>query len=242
MKKLIVIFGLLAALTTVAAEDGKKCLAFGWEFRHAMRLGDLIAAGPLFDLTPLDGVELHLRMKTADGDDFGSQNFMEGPAWTEADCAATLSELKTLARHRAFRSSFINTLRAPLTRISWTDDAAWRRIAENMRVAARLAKEAGLPGLSIDPEDYSKCRQFFRQPGDPAYSELVGLVRRRGREVVERAFAAYPNVTLFFYWFMAFQENYTPFVDMSASAQNTGDLWPAFLNGILDALPPSARW
>jgi len=241
MKKSLLVLGLVAAFAATSAEDGKKCLAFGWEFRHRMTVRDLISAVPLFEQTPLDGVEIHLRMKNSAGEDFGSQNFMEGPLWTETDTSATLAELRELAKYRPFRSSFINTLRAPLTRIAWTDDAAWDRIAENMRVAAKLAKSARLPGLAIDPEDYSKCRQFFRQPGDPAWPELCKLVRARGKQAVAKAFAEYPDLTLFFYWFMSFQEKYNGLADMSAAARDTGDLWPAFINGIMDALPPSAR-
>ena len=238
--------GVMLALTAVAGSlqathDGKKCLAFGWEFRHRMSVKDLITAAPWFDMTPIDGVEIHLRMKTPSGESFGSQEFMEGPAWTEENCAATAEELKTLAKHRAFRSSFINTLRAPLARIPWTDDAAWSRIAGNMRVAASMAKGAGLPGLAMDPEDYSKCRQFFRMPGDPEYGELVKIVRRRSAEVVGAATKEYPGITLFFYWFLSFQERYTDWVDPVAAARDRGDLWPAFVNGVLDALPPAAR-
>lgn len=231
----------LPAVCASTAADGKKCLAFGWEFRHRMSVQDLIAAAPWFNQTPIDGVEIHLRMKTPEGQSFGSQEFMDGPAWTEENCAETAKDLKRLSVHKAFRASFINTIRAPSSRIDWRDDRAWARIAENMRIAAMLARDALLPGLAIDPEDYSKCWQFFRMPGDPAYSELTELARRRGAEIVRGAFAEYPRLTLFFYWFMSFQEKYTVWNDSIAAARDRGDLWPAFLNGVLDAMPPGAR-
>jgi hypothetical protein len=236
---------LVLVLTTVAGglqavHDGKKCLAFGWEFRHRMSVKDLITAAPWFDMTPIDGVEIHLRMKTPTGENFGSQEFMEGPAWTEENCAATAEELKTLAKHRAFRSSFINTLRAPLTRIPWTDDAAWSRIAGNMRVAALMAKEAGLPGLAMDPEDYGRSNQFKRRHGDPSWEELVLLARKRGREIFGEVFRVYPDIVILSLWLFSWDIADVRSNNPVLSARSTGNLWPAFVNGILDVLPSTA--
>ena len=239
-RMILVLVWIAAAQGTWAAADGKMNLAFGWEFRQ-LTVRQLIGAADEFAKLPIDGVELHLKAKNAAGEPMGSKTIMEGSVWTKSDWAPTLAELKELAAKRPFRSSFIDSLRAPLKRLDWRDDAAWTKVADNMRVAAWLAHEAGLPGLAVDPEDYSKCRQYFRLSSDAPYAELVGQVRRRGAEVFRGVFEEYPDITLLSYWLLSFQSNYSGNVDPLAAARDRGDLWPAFVNGILDVLPPTAR-
>lgn len=240
MRMILLLAFIAAAQGAGAAVDGKKTLAFGWEFRQ-LTLRQLIDAAGEFEKLPIDGVELHLKAKTAAGEPMGSKTIMDGPVWTKDDWTPTLADLKELAAKRPFRLSFIDSLRAPLKRLDWRDDAAWTKVANNLRVAAWLAHEAGLPGLAIDPEDYSKCRQYFRLSSDAPYAELVGQVRRRGAEAFRGVFEEYPDITLLSYWLLSFQSNYSGNVDPLAAARDRGDLWPAFVNGILDVLPPNAR-
>jgi hypothetical protein len=113
-----------------------------------------------------------------------------------------------------------------------------------MRVVARLARDGGCRGLSMDCEDYKKLRQFKRQPGEPPIEELRGLVRRRGAEVFRGVFEEFPDVTILSFWFLSLTPNwYGPdfgHKDMASLIDGTEDLWPAFVNGILDVLPPTA--
>ena len=48
-------------------------------------------------------------------------------------------------------------------RINWDDDKGWANYAENMANVAWLAKEAGLKGLMLDPEEYAAQGGNFAQ-------------------------------------------------------------------------------
>lgn len=53
--------------------------------------------------------------------------------------------------------------------------------------------------------------------------------------------AEYPDITLLSFWMLSMYPAYFTDDDPRAAAVAAGNLWPAFLNGMLDALPPGAR-
>jgi hypothetical protein len=65
-------------------------------------------------------------------------------------------------------------------------------------------------------------------------------VRRRGREVFGGIFEEYPNITLFMYWLLSDAPYRHIETNLPGLMREREDLWPAFVNGMLDVLPPSA--
>ena len=164
-------------------------------------------------------------------------------------CALPISSLvpkyRKLLAHKAFKSSFLNSYRAPRTRVAWTNDAEWAKIAHNMRIAAKFAKACGFVGLQMDPEDYHHQNQYVWQDSDcSTYEETAALVRKRGREVFAGVFEEFPDVNLLSYWFLSMGNLYSGVADgrclRDIMYRNGVDLWPHFVEGIFDVLPPSA--
>ena len=234
---------LLAATSgfTVAAPAAAdtKILAFAWEF-SGKSVRDLPVVVDSLDATPIDGIGVYLNEPQADGTKLSTHNVMHEAWWRE-----TLEPLVPLAReltaHRSMRESFIGTFRAPHKRIDWRDDDAWARIASNMEIAAWFAREGGFRGLSMDPEDYHRAAQFRRLPDDPPYDTLVEKARERGREVFSGVFREFPDVTILSFWLLSLDQRSFGVGDLAADTRARGDLWPAFVDGIFDVLPPSAR-
>lgn len=140
-------------------------------------------------------------------------------------------------------------LRVGLTsknRIDWRDDESWAVAADNLAFLAEFARDTGLVGIAFDEEDYSKGRQFFKVEGDPPDAELADLVRRRGRQVFEAVFRAYPDMMFHSSWLYSTIQKWHAWVtpefgpDQSALAASYGELWGFFMNGAIDAMPPEA--
>ena len=130
------------------------------------------------------------------------------------------------------------------TRLDWADDEAWANFAENMASVAWLAKEGGMKGLMLDPEEYAVAHQYRHTSKDPPFPETVKLARQRGREVFSRVFREYPDMTLFTLWFFGCYRGYVGDMKLTNpvnSAEDRGDLLHHFYNGMLDVLPPGAR-
>jgi len=222
VKGVAVVFLALAAVASSASAfelypgcKGKKYLAAGWEF-SGMSAADLLAHAEKLDRTPFDGVVFN-----PDG--------------------ATVEQLRRFREHRSLRHSFASGFGVKKSgRLEWTDDAAWAQAARDLAAVGRLVRDAGLPGVKTDAEDYYGFRQFFRQPQDLPWEELTRLVRRRGRETFAALFEAYPTVTVLHYFAYSNTFFMKRFTDVVATARESGDLWPSFLDGILDALPPTA--
>ena len=233
----------LSAMLAFTAE-APKFVAFAWEF-GGCHPGQILRLADKLDKTPLDGIGMGLRSTAVVGGvktNFNYRRFMHEPAWPKEAFADQIPVFRKITAHKSMRHSFLSSVTCPRTRIPWTDDAEWARIAASMRTVAWVAKQGGLKGLSIDPEDYGKSHQFTRQPGDPPYPELCKVVRRRGRELFKPVFEEYPDVTLHFFWFMSFVEYYARYdrADVARMEQVDEKLWPAFINGVLDVLPPGA--
>ena len=232
------------AASVATAAERPKFIAFAWEF-SGNTPQSLLRVVDKFDQTPLDGVGVWLRgSAVVDGarTNFHHRRFMHEPTWPREAFTNQIPYFRELTKHRSMRHSFVSSMSAPRVRIPWTADAEWARIAGSMRTVAWVARKGGLKGLVIDPEDYCKVHQFTRQPGDPPYSELCGIVRRRGRELFRPVFEEYPDATLHFFWFMSFVKYYSR-RDRADVVRHTAvdeDLWPSFANGVLDVLPPGA--
>ena len=228
----------------VFACSAPKYIAFAWEFNNSSPQ-ELLKLADEFDKTPLDGVGINLRaVAVVDGikTNLSYRRFMHDPAWPKEAFADQIPHFQKLTRHKSMKHCFLSSFTAPRTRIAWTNDAEWARLAKSMRTVAWVAKQGGLKGLYIDPEDYRNAFQFTRMAGELEYDELCKLARRRGRELFAPVFEEYPDVILHFYWFMSHLNYYCrrDGGDPVRMVRLDESLWPAFLNGILDVMPPGA--
>lgn len=236
-----ILLGLLLAGATSALGAGKTPLVgYGWEFL-AVNTEDVWRNRAKFAATGLDGVILPVDGKRADGSLVMGRDLLNGTIWKPEDFARTPGLLRDITASRGLADSYGLMYWMPKTRIRWTDDEAWRGIAGNVRILARAAKEGGLWGLVIDHEDYHKARQFFHSQGDSDYAATAALARRRAREVFVGLFEEFPDAKVLSFWFLSECRSCGDCGDIAGVAEGNGRLWHHFVNGILDALPPTAR-
>ena len=252
MRRSILAVLLAVSLTTAfAAPRPVKCILSGFEI-GALSPEELLANADALDRLPFDGVTVYVYRDLPDGTRLSREKIM-GDAkameilgksnWTRENVAPLVPVLREFVRHRSLKESMLTFRGATTYHLDWNDDEAWAQAAENLSVLAWLAKEGGLKGLVGDFEDYFKISQYvWRKDGrDPPYAVARSLARQRGREVFKKVFEVYPDITILFYQFLTANARYQRERDPVAKAREFRDLWPAFCDGIIDALPPSAK-
>ena len=228
---------LLSAMCCGAAQ--KKYIAVSWDLDR-MPLDEKLANAETLDRLPFDGMCVMLDARASTGARMSSRDLFTEPEWKREELEPLVAKHRELLSHKCCRESFLETFRAPKKRLAWTDDAAWGRIAHNMEVAAWFARRSGYVGLQMDIEDYDHQEQYVRQKDEMPYDELLKLARQRGREVFSGVFREFPDVRILTFWLMMFDPAYRGEGDVLMMMRRREDLWPAFVNGILDVLPPTA--
>lgn len=237
--------GLLLLAGTNVAYGRARCIAHGWDLLNVSP-AEVLAHADSFARTGVDGVLLMVREKGPDGREISFSHGLPDRVWP-ADARERLQPVvatcRQIAARRGLSESLVNVWMFPEKRLDWTDDAVWANFATNLATAAWLARAGGLRGLALDNEDYRKARQFFWQEGDPPYPQALELARRRGREVFGAMFREYPEITLVAFWLYAQENEWDRPApnDLRRFAQDNRRLWPAFLDGLWDAMPPTAR-
>ena len=222
----------------------RKFVAFGWEMQGELTPEKLRANQPELAKTGLSGVGIYLPKTCSAANPSNMLRSVMGDTflWRKEDFGQTPAAYREVLKLPGLTDSFVKTFfHHPTNRLDWADDATWRRIAHNMRVAAWFAKASGFVGLCVDHEDYKNARQFTWQPSDGTYAKVSETVRRRARELFRGVFEEFPDVSLLFYWFLTAERVYFSTPDATALAEARGDLWPAFANGILDVAPLTAK-
>ncbi len=167
--------------------------------------------------------------------------------WTRDAVKDQIPILKKISQTPGLSENFLLfwiTPRMRDERLDWADDKAWANFAENMAVVSWLAKEGGMKGLMLDPEEYASAMQYIHMPQDPPFEECAKLARQRGREVFSRVFKEFPDAVVFSLWFFAkfgawMESGRITTPDIYAA--DSGELAQYFYNGMIDVMPPEAR-
>ncbi len=252
MKSFLLIALLLSTLHSFAGGYGTKYVICGWDIGraglqtvadHAAELNNLPIAGLSCDImAKVNGIELT------------SDYIWNDPEWTAKPFEEEVEKFRQIVAYPNLKHSFMRcgmaarrtegvrgTLGGKKPRIRFDDDANWTRIAHNYRTLARIAKKSGVIGLLIDNEDYHGTKQFEWLPEDnTSWDEAQVLARRRGREVFKAIFDEFPDIRLLFYWAFSNVRLQATELDPHAALKASRRLFPAFLNGLLDVMPPEA--
>ncbi len=261
MKKLISAAMIACAFGAEAMTPGgveKKCIGllfdvFGTTPSNILANADLFAEHAPY----LDGVAIGLHDVLVQSDDGGvvTSQFhrIMNPTqhWTRDAVKDQLPILTKIARKPNLGESFLLFWMTPGdrgARIDWADDKGWANYAESMATVAWLAKEAGLRGLMLDPEEYGaqggSLPQYIHTYRDPPFAETAKLARQRGREVFSRVFKEFPDAVIFSLWcfhkFNYWLEQGRQMHPLE-NVDQSGELLHYYLNGLLDVIPPEAR-
>lgn len=156
----------------------------------------------------------------------------------------TIDDLKS-AHWRSFTDSFLPvavSLEAYTRDLNWFDDSRWRIIANNFGVLSRIAAEARLKGLILDPEHYG-YRLFSyplqRRQLDRPFEEYVKIARLRGQQVMRAIANQIPApVLLSFYGHSLLLREIKGKITLREAEYG---LMPGFYDGLLDAMPKHGR-
>ena len=219
----------------------RTVIVTGWDVCTAT-LDEILESADLFAATPIDGIAFNLRVADKKGKSRASGHPAESPfVWTREMLAGDVPKLRKMVSHKGLTESIVAILYHPAKRIDWDDDARWADIAATMKAVAWAAKQGGVRGFLVDPEDYHRQNQFSRLPGEPPYETLAATVRARARQLFGGVFAEHPDATVLSYWLMSFAMDYSKTSRLRAAAAERNDLWPAFVEGMVEAAPPGVR-
>ena len=235
---------ILATLWVNAAMPEKKIVLYGWDTGEAS-LETVLANADKFADTGLDGISLTIKGNRA-GIPRKSQTrdfaFVD-PKWTKAEFAKQIEMLKQITAKPGLRHCYLQVDWSQKPRLKWSDDEAWDRAAHNMGILAWIAKEGRLDGFFVDHEDYQGTKQFSPCPEEGDFATITRLARKRGAQIVSAMAAENPNLHLVFFWLLSHSTRWIgdPESDLVAIVAQRQDPWPAFVNGMLDALPSGMR-
>jgi len=179
---------------TSPATPRKSLIEFGWDEPdpHFMRTHmDSLQA------TPFDGCVFRLLYKRPDGTDGNfSWDLWSRRRFTAAEVEPFRQDLLATPFGR-FRQCFLRVNVTPGD-LDWFEDHS--AVMANLELAARIAREAGLPGILFDTEAYkgklwSYAEQTKRHPY--TWDSLATQVRHRGAETMRAFERGYPGLTVF---------------------------------------------
>lgn len=248
----------LSALAMTPGGMPKKCIGLYFDVMNTTP-SNILANSDQFAVNApyLDGVAIGLHgvpVVSGDGSAITSQYryiMHRSDRWTRGALKDQIPYLKAIVSKPCLADSFLLFWMTPggtSTRINWTDDKGWANYAENMAAVAWLAKEGGLKGLMLDPEEYGaqggKYAQYVHSYQDPPYRETAKLARQRGREVFSRVFKEFPDAVVFSLWCFHkfrywFDNGRQP--NVLGNVEQSGELLQCFMNGMIDVMPPGAR-
>jgi hypothetical protein len=218
----------------------KKLIATGWDHCDSRRLRDNLAE---MEKQPFDGVVLDLVGRTAQGKPCPLAPAFSGEPWQGQWFQTCVDELRA-CKFTRFTDNFI-TLGANPGDVDWFDDAGWQNIVEHWRIAARVAHQSGLKGMLFDPEPYTPPHSQFGYAAQPrhdqhSFDEYHAKARQRGREIMQAVAGEYPQATIFCYFMNSINATAAGRANPRLALTTMGyGLYPAFIDGWLDAAPPA---
>ena len=214
-----------------AERTEKKLIAVGWDMPNAERLR---ANCRVMDETPFRGTS----MRFTGRNNTPFLDFAHSREEWKAEDIAQITEDLAAAKPTRLTHCFLD-IKATPGDVDWFDDAGWAVIVDHWRTAARVAKEGGIRGLLFDPESYRNAQfGYSSQPeaAEHTFDEYRAMARRRGREAMAAAVGEYPEITIFSLFMLSIFNQQAGHPSLALAANRYG-LYPAFIDGWLDAVP-----
>lgn len=238
---LLLALALAHCASASSAVNRKVMIGYGWDML-AVSTEDVWRNRSKFADAGFDGIALPLDRKESGGKSVRARDVLASKGWTRDSFDSSVKLAKEIVSSPGLEKSMALTFLIPKKRLAWTDDAAWAAACRNVSEFANAVRASGLKGFVIDNEDYTKEKQFRRIPSDPPLLEAEKLARMRGREFFGALFREYPDAVLLFFWmYTEIRDGVLGSPDALTATRAIGSLWPSFLNGLLDVLPPKAK-
>ena len=223
--------------TSVSNTSPKKLIQIGWDQPTTEYLRDNWQK--LDESAPFDGLTMEVRFSDK-GQNYNEYSTMTPQKWNREALQAPLKNLQA-THFKKLTSNFIR-VNSPLGHLDWYDDAAWDAAISNVADLAWLAKKATnahIKGFSFDTETYNARQYQWRPDSGHSFAETSAQARKRGAQMMKAVTAEYPDITIWALWLFS-KTQMAGDVNAQLPLEDYG-LWPAFVNGWLDALPPQAK-
>jgi len=211
----------------------KKLIELGWDMPTAEYVRENIRE---MEKKPFDGLIFHLAGWPESGNVFSRKK------WDEAKLQGALDACRDIAWQK-FTDNFIGVLSA--SDMDWFSDADWEAVRYNLDILARAAALARCRGLCFDPEPYGNNPwNYSTQPhaGEKSFAEYEAKVRQRGAEYMRTISGRLPQAVIHCLYLLSICGNVADEPDGDKRermlAQRDSGLYPAFINGMLDAAGP----
>ncbi|MAE64074.1 MAG: hypothetical protein CMJ18_07340 [Phycisphaeraceae bacterium] len=230
-----------------ATATDKKLICYGWGVPDTAALRRDIRD---MEQYPFDGLGFRIKGRYADGETpiayYAFRPDRIESAWLEAD-RENLRQVK----FDRFTDNFLVINAAPGT-VDWFDDEHWRTAMHNVSVQLEAALIVNVKGILFDPEIYSlrgSMAPLWRPKPlaeDPAlFARYARAARQRGRQFTETIGRKLPDAVVLCLIQASYAVTKSGALDaadaMAALAKTNYALLPAFLDGMLDGIPPGMR-
>ena len=237
-----VIFLAAAAAAACAADARrpKKLIQTGWDQPDTERLLANLAE---MEKRPFDGVVVAAVGRVDERRRCHLRSAFLNEKWQREWFQPCVADLKA-CKFKRFTDNFL-TLGANPGNVDWHDDAGWASIADHWRIAAWAAKQGGMKGLLFDPEPYTPPHSQFTWSAQPerdkhTFDQYAAKARERGRQVMRAVAEEFPDIVLFCYFMNIAASTAAGHASPNRVLAPQGyGLLPAFVDGWLDAAPPT---
>jgi hypothetical protein len=234
---LVVTFLFIFYLPTTATENprtAKKLIEYGWD-----------APAPNFyrqhlqemEQQPFDGIILKLNA--------GKEVFKK----TAYPNAAFIQDRRDLAATKStrFTDNFVVMWSGMDDGWDWFDNTDWEAATQNMQNFAKTAKIGRFRGIAFDSEPYTTTSpwKYRQQPHrqQKTFAQYQKQVRKRGAQFIQALQVQQPGTQVLTFGLLSWLKDLWATPTTAAKLQqqlanHDYGLWPAFINGMLDAAQP----
>ncbi len=226
-------------LALAASGDGaprRKFVELGWDIVDTAYLRAHHAE--MERNAPFDGAMIRVAGKTADGKPAHSEWCWDAVPWDRASFQPAVDDLKA-CRFAKFTDNFVRLNCSP-GNLDWGDDAGWKILSGKAAILAWVCRAGGLKGIALDPESYGEKLFRYKPARGRSFAQAAALARRRGAQFMRAVASEHPAMTFLSLWLasLCMRAGRTAVPEDVLVTDEYG-LWPAFLNGMLDAAPAS---
>ena len=224
------------------AQESKKLINLGWDCPSTSYLRNHYLE--MENNAPYDGISINVIVKDDQGKFYDRYMFFAPTELKREWFKKALEDLQA-CKFKKFTDNFLRfTFVSSRTKMpDWFDDSRWKTISNNISNLAWLAKQSGCKGLILDPEDYNSNFLFkYNFQNGKSFKEVAAQVRMRGNQLMNAIAKEFPDVNILCLWMFSLNQIALNSPDPTNALLHSGyGLYPAFLNGMLDAMPPKAQ-
>ncbi len=197
------------ALAAVPTTQGKKIIAYGADWPNTAYVREHIQT---MEKLPFDGIVIGVsksQKPEQHGETIGNRLLEDEPIAPDV-VEAAINDLKN-THFKKFTDNFLQIETMPGGG-DYYDDTHWSLICEKFKAFARIAKQGGITGLEIDPEEYDAGHIWTPSKWVPerrhgkSQDQLIAQAKLRGRQVMQAINSEYPGVQILFLFGPSFSD------------------------------------